>query len=70
MPHFIESSNQMLKSLESQFSKEDFNILDIISKCTLTMLIGSTLGLNIEELQLNGDILEAFEKYLLYRIKS
>ncbi|CAO1404738.1 unnamed protein product [Diamesa tonsa] len=62
MPHFIESSNQMLKNLESQFSKEEFNILDVISKCTLTMLIGSTFGLNIEELQLNGDLLEAFDK--------
>lgn len=62
MPHFLESSNQMLKNLDSQFSKEEFNILDVISKCTLTMLIGSTFGLNIEELQLNGDLLEAFEK--------
>ena len=62
MSHFLECSNQMLKSLQTQFSKEEFNILDVTSKCTLTMLIGSTLGLNIEEMQLNGDILEAFDK--------
>ncbi|CAO1410999.1 unnamed protein product [Diamesa serratosioi] len=62
LPHFLESSNQMLKNLQSQFSKEEFNILDVTSKCTLTMLIGSTFGLNVEELQLNGDILQAFDK--------
>lgn len=59
---FIESTDQMLASVDKLEDKDAVDIFKIMSRCSLSMVLATSFGLSATEVTFSDDILKAVEE--------
>jgi hypothetical protein len=62
IPLFDDCTDKMIAILKLQEQNLEVDILSITSRCSLTMVLGTSLGLNAPEVQFSDEMLKAVQK--------
>lgn len=61
---FIDSSNQMLASIDQIENKDNVDVFKLVSRCALTIVLASSFGVNANEVQFSDEIIKAVEELI------